>query len=155
MEPTSVEPLSAPEDASLKELYTYWLAKRGQQAAPPKSAINPSELKSLLSHIGIMDVVGTPPSFHVRLFGTSLASAYGEDITGRNRDELDLNGVSQKIRVFLERAVHECQPQSFRAQYTKETGRHLKYEQINLPLSDDGKKVNRLLIGIAVQHAFG
>ena len=155
VEPSSVEPLSGPEHPTLRELHAYWLAKRGQHAAPPKSAINPGDLKSLLSHIGLVDVVGTPPRFHIRLFGTSLASAYGEDITGKNRDDLDLSGASQQIRVFLERAVLECQPQSFRAQYTKATGRYLKYEQINLPLSDDGTVVNRLLVGFAVQHAYG
>jgi hypothetical protein len=152
---SSVEPLSAPEHASLRELHAYWLAKRGQQIAPPKSAINPSELKSVLSHIALVDVVGAPPSFHYRLFGTALANAYGQDITGRNRDELDANGVLPQLRVFLERAVQTCQPQSFRAEYTKATGRHLKYEQINLPLSDDGKTVNKLLVGVAVEHAFG
>jgi len=155
LEPTSVEPLSAPEHPTLRELHAYWLAKRGQRIAPPKSAINPSDLKNLLSHIGLVDVVGTPPQYHIRLFGTSLVKAFGEDITGKNRDDLDLSGVSQHIRVFMERAANECRPQSFRAQYTKTTGRYLKYEQINLPLSDDGKAVNRLLVGFAVEHAFG
>jgi hypothetical protein len=152
-----VESLAAPEHASLRELQAYWESKRGQFAAPPRSAIDPSEITSLLPAIlliDVADVVGSPHRFRIRLFGTGLVEAYGEEITGKFGDEIDLDHLMLALTAFLETVVRECQPQYLRAEFTKERGRHLKFEQIILPLSEDGKSVNMLLSAFHVEKAF-
>jgi hypothetical protein len=157
VEPTSVESLAAPVHSSLRELQAYWLSKKGDLAAPARAAIDPSEIKSLLPSLLLIDVVddvASPQRFRIRLFGTGLVDAYGEEITGKFGDEIDLDDVVNELTAFLDTAVRECRPQYLRTEYTKVRGRHLKYEQIILPLSDDGKKVNMLLCSFHVDKAF-
>ena len=150
-----VEALSAPRSASLVELQAYWLKKKGTQAAPPRSAIAPEEIRHLLPHILLIDVVGDPPRFRARLVGSALVTAYGEEVTGKFGDEIDLNGVAPDLMAFVETAARTCKPQFLLAEYTKGSGRHLKYEQIILPLSEDGETVSMLLCGFAVEEAYG
>ena len=145
MEPTFVEALAAPEHSSLQELLAYWLSKKGQKIAPPRSAIEPGEIKALLPSILLIDVVGAPPRFRARLFGSKLIEAYGEEVAGKFGEEVDLDDVAPELMAFVETAARECRPQFLRAEFTKQSGRHLKYEQIILPLSEDGKTVNMLL----------
>jgi hypothetical protein len=156
MEPNFVTPLAAPEHASLKGLLEYWLAKKGQLAAPPRSAIAPDEIKSVLPKILLFDVVGAPPPrFRARLFGSALVDAYGEEITGKFGDELDLDDSAPELIEFLATAAREIRPQFLRAEFTKHSGRHLRFEQIILPLSEDGETVNMLLCAYEVEKAYG
>jgi hypothetical protein len=155
MEPTFVTTLKAPEAEILKRLQAYWEDKKGERPAPPKSAIDPTELRELLPNILLIDVVGDPPRFRARLFGSALVAAYGEEVTGKFDEEVDLDAVHAELMGFVERAVAECEPQYLRAAFTKRGGRHLQYEQILLPLSDDGVKVNMLLSAYSVEEAFG
>jgi hypothetical protein len=155
MEASFVEALAAPEHSSLQELQAYWRAKKGHRIAPPRSAIEPNEIKALLPNILLIDVVGAPPRFRARLFGSKLIEAYGEEVTGRFGDEVDLDNVAPELMAFLESAARDCKPQFLRAEFTKQSGRHLKYEQIILPLSEDGKTVNMLLSAYNVEKAYG
>jgi len=155
MEPTFVTALAAPEAETLKALYAYWAQKKDDRIAPTKASIDPSELRSLLPHIVLVDVVGNPPRFRTRLFGSALVEAYGEEVTGRFDEEIDLDDIHVDLMRFVERAAAECQPQYLRAAFTKQDGRHLQYEQIILPLSDDGRHVNMLLSAYSIEKAYG
>lgn len=155
MEPTFVTALTRPEAETLKQLKAYWEAKKGDRPAPPKSAIDPSELRNLLPNILLIEVVGDPPRFRARLFGSALVAAYGEEVTGKFGEEVDLDEVRTELMSFVERSAAECKPQYLRAAFTKHNGRHLQYEQILLPLSDDGTKVNMLLSAYSVEQAYG
>jgi hypothetical protein len=83
------------------------------------------------------------------------ANAYGEEITGKFSDEIDLNHVVTELTAFLEAAVRECRPQYLRSEFTKNSGRHLKFEEIGLPLSNDGQNVDMLLCRVRRQRAHG
>lgn len=155
MEPTFVKALSAPEADKLRALQAYWEGKKQDRPAPPKASIDPTELRDLLPDILLIDVVGDPPRFRARLIGSALVTAYGEEITGKYGDEVDLDAVRDQLLGFFERAAKECRPQYLRAAFTKHDGRHLRYEQIILPLSDDGLKVNTLLSAYAIEQAYG
>jgi len=150
-----VEELTEPSHPSLKALYAYWLSKKGAAPAPPRSAIRPEEIVPLLPDIVLLDVVGDPPRFRIRLIGTGVVAAYGKDVTGEFIDEIDLDLVGGEVLAQLERAVREFRPQIYRLAYTK-TGdqRHLEYERMWLPLSPDGKTVTMLLGAFAVAAAY-
>ena len=57
-------------------------------AMPPRSAIRPDEIVKQLPSVALLDVVGDPPRFRFRLFGTQLVAAYGQDLTGKFVDEI-------------------------------------------------------------------
>ena len=151
----AVEELAEPRHPALRQLFAYWLSKKGSARAPARSAIHPEEIVSLLPNLALVDVIGDPPRFRVRLFGTKLAEAYGEDITGKFTDEIDLNTIAPHLDSQLKRVVRECRPHVMRVLLTKtEDKRRIEYERIWLPLSADGETVNMLLGGIAIELAY-
>ncbi len=151
----STEELSEPLHQSLKDLLAYWLSKKGERMAPPRSAINPADIVRHLPTIAIINVTGDPPRFSYRLFGTALAEAYGQDLTGRFLDEVDLDHISLAVLRQVEKVVREGCVSVHRDSFTKRDGRYLEYERICLPLSDDGRIVNMILIGHFIEKAFG
>jgi hypothetical protein len=156
-QPGVIEEISAPNHKSLIDLYAYWLAKRGSRIGPSRSAIRPEELALLLPNLALVDVVGDPPRFRFRLFGTNLAQGYGQDLTGKFLDQIDLGSVSLKKNVinFCIRIVRERRPQVVRVRFIKQTdGRSLDYERIGLPLSEDGKAVSMILCAFAFDKEF-
>lgn len=140
----------------MKALYAYWLSKKGASRAPPRSAIHPEEIVALLPSIALVDVVGDPPRFRVRLFGTNLVAAYGQDITGKFTDEIDLDTIGADLDAHMRRVARECRPHVVRVELTKaDDRRRIEYERIWLPLSaDGGSTVNMLLGGVGVQVAY-
>jgi len=150
--PTIVELPSGPTHPSLKFLRAYWQAKKGDRIAPPRSAIHPEELAvALLPNLALLDVVGDPPRFRVRLFGTGLVAAYGEDITARYLDEIEFGSIAADVHAGFIAVVRGCRPQTVLVQLIKQgERRHLEYERIALPLSQDGVSVNMILCGFAV-----
>ena len=147
-----VELPSGPTDQSLKNLQAYWASAKGDRIAPPRSAIYPEEIDiALLPNIALLDVVGDPPRFRFRLFGTGLVMSYGEDVTGRYVDEIDLSSISPDILSHFTAVVRECRPQTVRTTLWKRADeRYIEYERIGLPLSDNGTRVNMILCGFAV-----
>lgn len=139
------------------DLHAYWLSKKGTRSAPPRSAIRPDEIVNLLSSVALLDVVGDPPRFRFRLFGTRLVAAYGQDLTGKFVDEIDVGGkVPPEILARATKVVRECCINVGRSRYTKKGDqRHVEYELILLPLSDDGVTVNMIVCGYAIETAYG
>ena len=144
--PDPIREISEPTCGSLNEVYAYWLAKRGSRIAPPRSALRSEELALFLPDITLLEAVGDPPRFRYRLHGTRVTAAYGEDLTGKFLDEIDLGSGGAAIIGLCTKAVTECRPQVARVRYAKQRdGRLLEYERIALPISDDGKAVNMLI----------
>jgi len=151
----AVEAVSAPSHARLKDLHAYWLGKKGDRPAPPRAAIRPEEIPRLLPYIALLDVIGEPTRFRFRLFGTALVQAYGDDLTGRFADEVDLDAVGPGILAQFTTLTRDCRPMIARVRFTKSgDGRYVQYERIGLPLSDDGQTVNMILAGYVAEIAF-
>jgi hypothetical protein len=140
--------------AELQQLFGYWLAKRGGAIAPPRSAIDPAELRNLLPKLLMIDVIGDPPRFCIRLAGTEVVHHYGAEITGRFIDELDLDEIGEIALKEYRDAVERLQPVLHEWDYTKHDGRHLAYERLILPLSSDGRTVDKLLCGVALNGSY-
>ena len=150
----TVELLDAPSAKSVHDVYTYWLTKKGVAIAPPRAAIAPEEMVRWLPWLALLDVIGEQPRFRVRLFGTGLVNAYGQEITGKWMDECDLNWVTDKLLEQMTTVVRERKPNVLRARYVKVSDRrYLDYERIALPLSADGDTINMILCAYHVDHA--
>lgn len=143
------------ETSQKSDLHAYWLSKKGSRLAPPRSAINPAEIVSLLPIIALLDAIGDPLRFRIRLFGTGLCAAYGQDLTGKFLDEIDLSSIGADIVRHAERVVREFRVHIGRSRFTTRNGRHIEYERIALPLSNDGGTVNMILVGHVVERAYG
>lgn len=122
----------------LRQLFEYWDGKRAGAPWPPRAAIEPLELKDLLGHIVIVDVVQQPepglmPRFRYRLFGTIVAHRMGFDMTGKWIDEWP----APEYRDYLNRSYAEVYAAARpfrRLRRLVKDDRKLDYESLMLPL---------------------
>ncbi|MEX0852895.1 MAG: PAS domain-containing protein [Bauldia sp.] len=70
-----------------RELYDYWTRMRGNDRAPQRSAIEPSDLRRILPDTFIVEVVDRDRYF-VRLAGTRVCAIYCREIKGTNLIDL-------------------------------------------------------------------
>jgi hypothetical protein len=132
----------------LKELYLYWRAKCGDRRAPTRAEILPEEIRPILPHILLLDIVGDVPRLKYRLVGTEFVHIYGAEVTGKFVDEIDFDGMNKLIIADYVKVVKECRPSWTSWNFAKDDGRWLEYERLTLPLSQDGQIVNMLLAGV-------
>ena len=70
--------------AELFALHQYWLSRRRGHRFPSRADIDPLDIPYLLGNVMLVDVRREPPSFCVRLHGSSMAERLGRDLTGQN-----------------------------------------------------------------------
>lgn len=138
-------------DPALIGLHVYWLAKRGLRLAPSRADMRPQEIGLLLPHVYIVDIIGRPRRFRFRLVGTRIIEGYGEEITGKFLDEIDLGDKSSAIQEEYEKAVNQQAPTASSWSFSKNDGRELNYEHLILPLSTDGRTINMLFGGASIK----
>lgn len=147
-------PPAAPAHVSLQRLLAYWRSKRADRIAPPRSAIRPDEIVELLPDLVIFEVVGDPPRFRVRLGGTRVAAAFGDDGTGRFLEDLPFGAALETVILQMRAVVAARQPLVHQVEFTASTGRHVRYERLGLPLSTDGHAIDMLLCGYAMDESY-
>ena len=69
--------------ATSRALYEYWTRIRGEDRAPLRSAIEPSDIRKILADTFITEV-GGPRQFDFRLAGTRICALYGHEVKGTN-----------------------------------------------------------------------
>ena len=132
---------------ALRALEAYWRSKMHGQDLPARRDIDPWEMRSFLPQVFLITVTRNPMRFWFRLVGTGVAEGYGEDMSGKYLDEIDLDELHENILEDYERAVISAQPVYSQCDYFRKDHKHLCYERLLLPLSSDGKTVDMLLGG--------
>jgi hypothetical protein len=139
----------------LKKLLAYWLEKKGDRRAPSRADIDPLDIVPLLPHVVMIDVERDPQRFRYRLVGTEIVRQLGRDLTGRYLDELEHNPRVAAIAAEYARVAAWGAPVCATWEYTREDGRHIRYERLALPLSSDGETVDMLFGGTVFDQAHG
>lgn len=126
-------------------LLDYWNRKRGDRAMPRRDEIDPAELKPHLRNLVLIDVEHEPLRLRYRLLGTAITEAMQRDNTGRYYDELYDEALLQQIYatfrwIFVRRAPLRTFGRAF-----YDDRDFYGYEIVNLPLSEDGVTVSRVL----------
>lgn len=130
-------------DPVLVGALAYWRAKRGDRAMPSRRDIDPVELRSLLPHLQLIEIVAD--RFRYRLIGTALVEAMGRDYTGRYPDDL-FEGPRAKMITDVYEAVRARQePMFLRSRYMTTKDIDLVANRLYLPLAEDGRAVNMIL----------
>ena len=134
-------------------LYTYWLSKRGTRAMPSRADIDPGELRALLPHVLLVDVIEDGKDFRYRLVGTELERHFDRAVTGRLLSELVSGAYLDYMRSLYLSAVIEGVPvysaNSFddgRSGFALIADFKRTY-RLMLPLSRDGETVDMVLCG--------
>jgi len=132
-------------DRVLRTALDYWESKRGGRTMPQRRDIEPMELRPVLPHLQITEVIGGGGRFRYRLVGTAIVEAFGAEFTGKYVDEL----VSGERDTF----VHACyravcasrRPAFARSKYVTTKNVDLTANRVLMPLSEDGAEVTQIL----------
>jgi hypothetical protein len=132
----------------LRQLYEYWLARRGDRKMPSRADLDPLDMTFLIGNIILVDVAERSPlRFRIRLHGTNLSQRVGFELTGKMLDELpqtEFRALAQETFVGV---VNSGEPRQGRRDRVLD-GKLASYETVILPLSSDGASVDRLLVGL-------
>jgi hypothetical protein len=130
----------------MRRIYDYWMSRRKNGRLPRREDIDPSDVTDLLPHIFLVDIEENPRHYRFRLVGTKVVECFGLDMTGKTIDSLDLGDDADAILKHYDQAVDHGEPIYDRHRFwTEAYGQHLNYERLLLPLSSDGKRVDKLL----------
>ena len=143
--------MSAPppiKHPKLRQLYEYWDSKRGERAMPSRADLDPVDIRFAIGDVILVDVLDeTPPRFRIRLHGTNLSERTNFDLTGKMIDQMPAPEFRElSIRSFR-KVLRTRQPLHALAARLLD-GRMQRYEAILMPLSSDGERVDRLILGM-------
>ena len=144
-----------PRHDTLRQLHAYWLAKKGDRRAPGRSDIDPLEIAPHLPYVMLIDVEHEPLRFRYRLVGTEIVRNIGSDLTGHYLDEYVRLGRGAPMAAEYARVAAWGEPVCAVWEYTRDDGRHVRYERLALPLSRDGLVVDMLFGGAVFDAAHG
>jgi hypothetical protein len=132
-----------------RELYEYWNRVRGDERAPHRGAIEPSDIRRILADTFILEVVDRSTHL-IRLAGTRVCSIYCRELKGTNFFDL-WRADDRSAMATLAAAVSE---DGAAAVITLEgkTERHqdIAAELLLLPLRHTGSAFDRVLGSLAV-----
>jgi len=133
------------DEQDLRHLYFYWLSKKTNRFPPPRSVIEPTEIRSLLPSLFIIEVDHDAERFRYRLAGAEVEALVQARLHGLWLDE----ALRSPLREFFDDAF--CTAAFDRkVQYRRNTlhlaGRpYIRYSRILLPLSNTGERIDHLL----------
>jgi hypothetical protein len=131
----------------LRRLFDYWNAKRGTRRFPARRDVAPAEFSYALGSIMLVDVLGDPPRFKVRLHGSTMAMRAGYDMTGRMLDELPESEYRAYVLARCRGLLADGRP-LVTAQDRILDDRVWRYEALWLPFADDDSKIDLLLCAL-------
>lgn len=141
-----IEPPAEIRHASLRALWRYWAGKTSDGLLPGRSTIRPEEMRALLGNLLLMDVVDGGKDFRYRLHGTALVDLFGGDLTGRLVSSLVIEGVTDLLDEA--RRVVESRSHYYLEETVVAERRHMRVSKLILPLAENGRDVDMLLVGI-------
>jgi hypothetical protein len=128
----------------IRALHDYWKSKCNDVVPPPRSAIEPAEIRPLLPYLLLVDLDADPFRIVYRLVGTAVVRWHGEDFTGRAHEavpSLADSGIEDSYR----RASASKVPVFGRTALYAGDRSWIGFDYAVFPLSDNGKTVNKCL----------
>jgi hypothetical protein len=128
----------------IRALHDYWQSKCNDVVPPPRSAIEPAEIRPLLPYLLLADLSVDPFAIVYRLVGTAVVRWHGEDFTGRDHGAV-ASLAESGIEVAYRQAVATRAPVFGRTALYAGDQSWIGFEYAVFPLSDNGKTVNKCL----------
>ncbi|MEQ8818537.1 MAG: PAS domain-containing protein [Thalassobaculum sp.] len=135
------------ESPLLAEILVIWTRLRGDGAMPMPGDIDPVDLpRDVLPHLLLVDVEHAPSlRFRWRLIGTYATRILGRDMTGRYWDEIYDERTFQRIAVGLEWVLRHRLPVRTLGTAPDASEHFVRSESAIMPLSSDGRTIDRML----------
>lgn len=142
----------------IRRIFEYWLAIHPDSGIPGRQHFDPVDVPDLLPHIRLIDIVGDPPRFRVRVCGERVRDHFGIPQQGRFYDEMFPGFISRPSYRDFMAAIATRLPQVHRGHCELTPDKEfVPLERIVLPLAGDGETVDMILavslFGEATWHA--
>ncbi|TNE64276.1 MAG: PAS domain-containing protein [Alphaproteobacteria bacterium] len=143
------------DDPVLEQLLSYFESRTRGRRLPCRADFNPADLKPLLPEICILLPVygeeGVLKDIKVQLMGTEVASFYGE-VTGSSALAHASPEISSRILMSCSTCIERRHPIVSVSHTLSEEKNYLSVGVIYIPLSDDGKTIDRLFLLVRVRR---
>jgi hypothetical protein len=139
-------------DPFLGSALEYWESKCGDRAMPRRKDIEPGDMRYLLPHIQITELVDDGKRVRYRLIGTAIVDAYGADFTGKYFDEVITPGRLRIVEENYRAMCCERRPLFVYHHYRSTKCAELVCARLMMPLSEDDIVVNQCLTAMSFHH---
>ncbi|MEZ5829752.1 MAG: PAS domain-containing protein [Dongiaceae bacterium] len=141
--------------ADLRAIFDYWRSKRAGRRMPARSDLDPSEIKSLLPTMILVDVVydvAGKADFIYRLLGTREVEIRGENPTGKRVADAYFGPSVENVLGCYQSVVDRREPYLDDDYYVRDGDYYADEANIFLPFSNDGQHVNMILVYTAYRR---
>lgn len=128
-----------------EEMFAYWASRREGGRLPGRASIHPGHFKRHLPTISLIDVLGEPRDYRLRLAGTGLYGVYGREITGKGIDEVFAAPAASYWRAELDKIVESRRPGVGVHNLAWRGASHLSILWLRMPLASNGRDVDMIL----------
>jgi hypothetical protein len=129
----------------LHQAYSLWSEQPWRNIAPDANGLNRESLGPLLQHSVLLDVEHDPLDFVVDHFGANIRTFTRRDETGSRFSTDPAKGPQSMFWRTCAQVVESHQPLDVEIPYEGNLWDFYKLRQLILPLTTDGRKVDRLL----------
>lgn len=135
-------------------LIDYWRSIRPADRLPGRQHLDPADIPELLPNLWLVDVVGPPVRFRVRLTGTAIVSYIGRDFTGMWLDRLYPDFENTPAHRQLVTCIAEQRPMICTAKVMSNPEKtYARAQRVHLPLARDGQTPDMILSLTRYLHA--
>jgi hypothetical protein len=146
LSPEETEARIATSHPDIRAMAAYWRQKAGNRRMPSRTDIEPGDIKAFLPRITLVDVVPDARRYVYRLVGTEEVASRGNDPTGRSVAEAFFAASAEESLGYYDYVARHAEPYCYRGDYQAPDGEPEKQDVIFLPLSEDGERVNMILV---------
>jgi hypothetical protein len=135
-------------DPELVAFYDYWASLRRGRKMPSRKDIDPLQMpRGYLPNVMLIEVFHNPRLYRYRLVGTTVVNASGEDRTGQYFNEVEFFEIHPIVMQQYDDAVDMAHPFYSLEPFTNlRNGNTYEVDRLMLPLSDDGERVDMLMV---------
>jgi len=128
-----------------RQLYDYWRSCAAMRAMPARRDLDPVLMRDHLPSICLIDIFHGLRDAVVRLAGTQIKDVYGIELTGKCLGDLEWGDRIDYWQSIYQRVLESKAPLHGAIQGPISEREHIKLFWLRLPLSDNGRRVNKIL----------
>lgn len=140
-------------DARLRGLFEYWRGKCHGRTMPARRDIDPIEMKRWLGNLMLVEYPEDPTQYRVRLDGTNIVQFYGASREGKGIEAMTSEEERRVVLPQYMLVLERKQPAYYESEFETSEGILTFQRKLLLPLSDDGERVNMILVGLYFDRA--
>jgi hypothetical protein len=131
-------------EKEIRDIFRYWLERRGPSGAPAQGRIDPRTIPH--KHLPNLFLYEHEPEgrFRCKLIGTDIVRVLGKDDTGRYLDEMLDPPTAVETTNLFEQAVTSGRPVYYRYRALTARGERRLFSRILLPVSSGRGRINQI-----------